>query len=440
MRQIRNKIHSSIKYKLSSVFLLSLLIGNCISIFAVAPYIKRKVVDGLSEKYEIIITRIDEYSDSKESLYNLINLYEDIGYSIKSIDNISDLGLDINQKNILSKDNKLIYISMKEHGVNAVTKVNNQYFHIKSINSNSVKYIPLYINLCILTITSSICIFILSFVLKKIIVPMEELMDATNEIAAGNFDVKVNYKNINEDEIGKLVKNFNSMAKDLKNIECIQTDFMNNVSHEFKTPISAIKGFLVILKNENLSQKERLEYIDILLDEIDRLSQLSSNILECSKLDNMDKFKDNKKFSLDEQIRKTIILLEKQWSKKNISFNLDLKSTYYYGKEEYLIQVWINIISNAIKFSNENSQILISCHKTANEVFIEIKDYGCGMDENTKKYLFNKFYQGDNSRNDLGYGLGLSISNRIIELSGGTITVDSELDKYTKFTVTLPYE
>lgn len=141
-------------------------------------------------------------------------------------------------------------------------------------------------------------------------------MDATNEISAGNFDVKVNYKNINEDEIGKLVKNFNSMAKDLKNIECIQTDFMNNVSHEFKTPISAIKGFLVILKNENLSQKERLEYIDILLDEIDRLSQLSSNILECSKLDNMDKFKDNKKFSLDEQIRKTIILLEKQWSKK----------------------------------------------------------------------------------------------------------------------------
>ncbi len=440
MRNIRNKIHSSIKYKLSSVFLLSLLIGNCISIFAVAPYIKHKVVDRLSEKYEIIITKIDEYSNSKESLYNLINLYEDIGYSIKPIDNISDLGLDINQKNILIKDNKLIYISMKEHGVSAVTKVNDQYFHIKSINSNSVKYIPLSINLCILMITSSICIFILSFVLKKIIAPMEELMGATNEIAAGNFDVKVKYKNINEDEIGKLVKNFNSMAKDLKNIECIQTDFMNNVSHEFKTPISAIKGFLVILKNKNLSQKERLEYIDILLDETDRLSQLSSNILECSKLDNMDKFKDNKKFSLDEQIRKTIILLEKQWSKKNISFNLDLKSTYYYGKEEYLIQVWINIISNAIKFSNENSEILISCYKTANEVFIEIKDYGCGMDENTKKYLFNKFYQGDNSRNDLGYGLGLSISNRIIELSGGTITVDSELDKYTKFTVTLPYE
>lgn len=440
MRNIRNKIHSSIKYKLSSVFLLSLLIGNCISIFAVAPYIKHKVVDRLSEKYEIIITKIDEYSNSKESLYNLINLYEDIGYSIEPIDNISDLGLDINQKNILSEDNKLIYISMKEHGVSAVTKVNDQYFHIKSINSNSVKYIPLSINLCILMITSSICIFILSFVLKKIIAPMEELMGATNEIAAGNFDVKVKYKNINEDEIGKLVKNFNSMAKDLKNIEYIQTDFMNNVSHEFKTPISAIKGFLVILKNENLSQKERLEYIDILLDETDRLSQLSSNILECSKLDNMDKFKDNKKFSLDEQIRKTIILLEKQWSKKNISFNLDLKSTYYYGKEEYLIQVWINIISNAIKFSNENSEILISCHKTANEVFIEIKDYGCGMDENTKKYLFNKFYQGDNSRNDLGYGLGLSISNRIIELSGGTITVDSELDKYTKFTVTLPYE
>lgn len=440
MRRIRSKIHSSIKYKLSSVFLLSLLIGNCISVFAVAPYIKHKVVDRLSEKYEIIITKIDEYSNGKESLYNLINLYEDIGYSIKPIDNISDLGLDINQKNILIKENKLIYISMKEHGVSAVTKVNNQYFHIKSINSNSVKYIPLSINLCILMITSSICIFILSFVLKKIIAPMEELMGATNEIAAGNFDVKVKYKNINEDEIGKLVKNFNSMAKDLKNIEYIQTDFMNNVSHEFKTPISAIKGFLVILKNENLSQKERLEYIDILIDETDRLSQLSSNILECSKLDNMDKFKDNKKFSLDEQIRKTIILLEKQWSKKNISFNLDLKSTYYYGKEEYLIQVWINIISNAIKFSNENSEILISCHKTANEVFIEIKDYGCGMDENTKKYLFNKFYQGDNSRNDLGYGLGLSISNRIIELSGGTITVDSELDKYTKFTVTLPYE
>ena len=440
MRKIRNKMQSSIKYKFKVVFLLSLIIGNCISIFAVAPYIKNKMVELLSQKYEIIITNIDKYRNNEEMLHGLINVYEDMGYSIEVIDSISDLGLDINQKNKLNKEDKLIYISMKEHGMSAIAKRDNQYFHIKSNDSASVKYIPLLLNLCILIITCTTCFLIISFVLKKIITPMEELISATNEIAAGNFDVKVNSKNTTEDEIGKLVKNFNSMANDLKNIEYIQTDFMNNVSHEFKTPISAIKGFLVILKNENLSQEERLEYIDIILDETDRLSQLSSNILECSKLDNMDKFKDNKKFSLDEQIRKTIILLEKQWSKKNISFNIDLKPTYYYGKEEYLIQVWINIIGNAIKFSKENSEIEISCYKSVTGVYVEIKDYGCGMDENTKKYLFNKFYQGDNSRQDLGYGLGLSISKRIVELSGGSIIVDSELGKYTKFTVILSYE
>lgn len=436
---IKEKIKRSVKYKFRITFLISILLGNIMSILVIIPYCHHELEDLFTDNYNVIITKLKEYEDDEDKLKVVIDTYENLSYKIQVKDDISNLELSQNQKNTLNKNGRIIYLTKKIYKNQAIAKIKNKYFLISIDNDKNhhIGFLPLLINSWILLITILVSFCILSFVTKKLIEPIEKLAKATNKIADGDYDVKIETKG--KDEIGKLINNFNLMANELKNIDYMQKDFINNVSHEFKTPIAAIKGYLTILKNENISQEERLEYINIVLDEINRLSYLSTNILELSKLDNMDTFEGNEKFSLDEQIRKTVILMEKEWSKKNISLNLDLQPTYYYGKEDYLNQVWLNIINNAIKFSYENSIININYKKNANEVIVVIEDFGCGMDEKTQKYLFNRFYQGDYSRNDCGYGLGLAICKKIVELSNGSISVESELGKYTRFIIKLPF-
>lgn len=434
---IREKFKKSVKYKFRITFFISILIGNIMSIFMIEPYFTSKINDILTRRYETIIEQLREDKDDEDKLNKSLDIYEALSCKIQIQEDISSFEIDKNQMDRLNEKDGIIYLKVHKYKVQAITKINNKYFIISTISNTDFEFSPILIDLWILLITILVSFCILSFATRAIIGPIEKLENATNKIANGDYNVKIETKA--EDEIGKLINNFNSMANELKNLDYMQKDFINNVSHEFKTPITAIKGYLTILKNENISQEERLEYINIVLDEINRLSYLSTSILELSKLDNMNSFKDNEKFSLDEQIRKTVIFLEKEWSKKNINLNMNLQSTYYYGKEEYLSQVWLNIIANAIKFSDENGIINIICSKNANEVIVVIEDFGCGMDEKTQKYLFNRFYKGDDSRNESGYGLGLAISKKIVELFNGSIKVESKLNKYTRFIVKLPY-
>lgn len=435
---IKEKIITSIKYKLRAIFFISIIVGNLISNLIVSPIFQDKVKGTLTQQYNVVITRLQEYENDKEDLNSLIKLYDDLSYNIERKKDISNIKINKNQMDTLNKDKGICYLTSKKYGIKAVTKINNEYFII-SKDINYIRFLPYVLNIWILLMTILISFVIISFATSKIIIPIEKLAKATNKIAEGDFDVKIETKYKDEDELGKLINNFNLMVAELNNLDYMQKDFINNVSHEFKTPIAAVKGYLTILKSENLSQDERLEYINIVLDEINRLSSLSTNILELSKLDNIESFKGNEKFSLDEQIRKTVIFLEKEWGKKNININLNLQPTYYYGKEEYLKQVWLNIINNAIKFSYDNGVINIYSKKSAEEVVVVIEDFGCGMDEKTQKYLFNRFYQGDDSRSESGYGLGLAISKKIIELSSGSIIVESLVNKYTRFTIRLPF-
>lgn len=437
MTNCSRKLRNTIKFKFVVAFIVSIIIGNIISLLIVAPYIDSKIEDVLFNRYETIISELKSSKNYEEKLDTLINLYDGLGYSLAVHKDIDELNLRKSQEKKLIEGEKSIYLVAHRPNAKVVGKINNSYITLELKHYSDVGHIISTLNKVVLFINIFICSFIISLVIRKLTKPIEKLADATNEISAGNFDISIDIKS--NDEVGMLVEKFNSMARELKNIEYMQTDFINNVSHEFKTPIAAIDGFATILKNTKLSEEERLEYLNIITDEASRLSELSSNILTLSKLDNIDTFKNNKKFFLDEQIRKTVILLEKEWTNKNISFNLNLKSMSYYGKEEYLMQVWINIINNAIKFSKENSEIDIYCYKNPEYAFVKIKDYGSGMDEDTKKRVFHKFYQGDSSRKGEGYGLGLSICKRIIDLSKGEIHIDSELGKYTEITISLPY-
>lgn len=279
---------------------------------------------------------------------------------------------------------------------------------------------------------------IMKVVAGKMLKPIKQLREATKKVAEGDFSVELESER--EDEIGELTHDFNKMVKGLSSIECLQKDFINNVSHEFKTPISSIQGFAKLLEDENLTDEERREYVSIITEESDRLLNISTNILKLSKLQNQDRLVNKEEIDISEQIRKVISVLEPKWKEKDLKFNISLQDIIYYGDADLTFQVWMNLIDNAIKFSNDSSHIDVRIKKEKDYIRVEIKDYGIGMDESEKDKIFERFYQIDKSHSEKGSGLGLSIVKRIIELSNGKIEFETIKNKGTKVIVELPVE
>ena len=266
--------------------------------------------------------------------------------------------------------------------------------------------------------------------------PVKKLTEATREVAKGNFDVQIPVRS--GDEIGQLTDNFNTMAKELGNIEILRKDFISNVSHEFKTPITSIQGFARLIRDGGLTDSQFQEYTGIILSESDRLANLSANLLRLSRLDSQAIFEKATRYSLDEQIRKAILLLEDDWTRKQIEFELDLDSFDYLGHEELMLQVWINLVSNAVKFSHESGVIGIIMDKVREALVIRITDHGTGIPSEAQAHVFERFYKADKSRGNEGNGLGLAIVKKIVELHNGTVSLDSSAGNGTTFIVELP--
>lgn len=281
-----------------------------------------------------------------------------------------------------------------------------------------------------------ITIALMQNISRKIVNPIKKITDATKKVASGDFTIELETKR--DDEIGELTHNFNKMVKELNSIECLQKDFINNVSHEIKTPISSIQGFAKLLEADDLSKEERKEYAEIIKEESDRLLYLSTNILKLAKLENQERIMNKTKFNIAEQIRRTISVLEPKWKEKNIKFNVSLKEQEFLGEKDLMYQVWMNIIENSIKFSKQDGQIDVKMKTNQDSIIVEIKDYGIGMEEEEVKKIFDRFYQIDKSHTKPGAGLGMTIAKRIVELSGGKIEVTSKLNESTTFIVTLP--
>ena len=271
--------------------------------------------------------------------------------------------------------------------------------------------------------------------------PFREMIRATRQIASGNFDVRVPIRG--PEELKNLAHSFNLMAEDLKGIETLRSDFVSNVSHEFKTPVASINGFAKLLKKNNLSEETRSEYLDIIIRESERLSRLSGNVLLLSKLESLDHLVDQTPYSLDEQLRRTILILQPEWQRKGIHLNLDLDYLVICGSQEMLQQVWLNLIGNAIKCSEQNGEITVTLSirtpsPTRSIAVVTVVDKGIGMSDEIIRHLFDKFYQGDPSHSSEGNGLGLALVKRIVELSGGKVSVKSTLGEGSSFTVELP--
>ena len=279
------------------------------------------------------------------------------------------------------------------------------------------------------------------FVGKLFINPLRRLIAANEEIRQGNFKVRMNEQTV-IGELNNLMRSFNSMADELEATELFRNDFINSFSHEFKTPIVSIRGFARQLQRDNdqhtLTDGQRKEYTDIIAYESDRLARLSSNILTLTKFENQQIVTDKTEFYLDEQIRRTVLLLEKQWTAREVNIELELDDIRYHFNEEMLAQMWLNLIGNAIKFSHRGGTVYVRCRVKQNNVCVDISDSGDGMNEKALQKIFDKFYQCDTSHKSEGNGLGLAIVKRIAELANAEITVKSEPGKGTAFSVKLP--
>lgn len=280
--------------------------------------------------------------------------------------------------------------------------------------------------------------FISGFASRRMVKSVREFIEAIRRLAGGDFSARLYLKNPPEYRI--LSENFNRMAEELGGIEILRTDFVNNFSHEFKTPIVSIKGFAEILKYDDLSKEERDEYLDIVIEESARLAALASNVLELSKIETQTILTDKQKVNVGEQIRQCVLLLTHKMEQKQLSLDPELHDYFAPGNKELLNQVWLNLLDNAIKFTPEHGTISIEMKRTAESLQILFRDNGKGIDPGAVPRIFDKFYQADTSHSTKGNGLGLTIVQRIVNLHGGTIVCESEPAAGTTFIVTLPSE
>ena len=277
------------------------------------------------------------------------------------------------------------------------------------------------------------------FVGKRPMRIIEQISEATKQVAGGNFDIQLD-ENIHAAEFQEMARNFNRMARELAHTEMLHKDFIENVSHEFKTPLTAIEGYVTLLQKKNLSEDKRREYTQKILFNTKRLNTLTGNILLLSKLENQQLDIQKENYSLDEQIREIILLLEEAWNKKGLELDIDLADCVFYGNKDLIAHVWQNILSNAIKFAPDSGLVRILLHKTDDNLKISISDNGIGMNKDIQQRVFEKFYQGDSSHSSQGNGLGLTLAKRIVDLHDGEISVSSKEGQGTSFTVTLPLD
>ncbi|MGM9922698.1 MAG: ATP-binding protein [Bacillus sp. (in: firmicutes)] len=292
--------------------------------------------------------------------------------------------------------------------------------------------------LIMLTALGSILLVAIST--RYIVNPITKLTEATKRLAKGQYNIKLNAKR--RDEIGVLACNFSEMARSLEQLEDMRQEFVSNVSHEIQTPLASIKGFANMLRSEELPKEKQQKYLAIIEDESQRLSQLSKQLLTLASLDKEQKLLEKTTFDVAAQLKQVVSLTQWSWREKDLAIDLDLPETEIYGDQKLLYQVWTNLLANSIKYTDSGGSISIRIKRTNHMCEVEIEDTGIGIAAEDLPHIFSRFYMGDKSRkkneNRNSSGLGLAIVKKIIDMHGGTITVESKQGLGTSVTVSLP--
>lgn len=273
--------------------------------------------------------------------------------------------------------------------------------------------------------------------------PVRQILEATQRIMQGDFSARIEpYHDFDSsNELDVITQNFNKMAQELSGIETLRTDFISNVSHELKTPLSVIQNYASLLQSPNLPEEKRMEYAAAIVEASRRLTTLIINILKLNKLENQQIFMEMKEYDLGNQLCECILGFEDSWEKKQLDIETDLAEGVIVNNDEELLSlVWNNLLSNAVKFTPAGGRIFVGLKEEGDFAYVEVSDTGCGMSAEVGKHIFEKFYQGDTSHATQGNGLGLALVKRVVDIIGGEIYVESELSKGSTFIVKLRME
>lgn len=314
---------------------------------------------------------------------------------------------------------------------------NTIFYHIKRaglINDHNLSFFYMF-NFFLLFILTGIVISVISAILHE--KRTDRLSGALQKISDGEFSVRLQQRKLNDSLTNSMVEMFNAMALSLENTEALNNDFISNLSHEMKTPLGTINGFAKMLKDSGFTETEKADYLNIIINESERLSLLSNNIMLLSRLEKQTVPVNREDYNLTEQLRQTVASMYHKWSEKNIEIILEGEDFSVSANRELMVQVWINLLDNGIKFSPADGNIYINVIKNADCVAVSIKNFGATLGGDEISHIFEKFYQGTGEKKALGNGLGLPMVKKITELHGGTVCAELCDDNGIIFTVTL---
>lgn len=311
------------------------------------------------------------------------------------------------------------------------------------IKTGEIIYIVLSMLTYVVVISVAVCFLFAFFRRKFLMRPVYRLCDAAQRVASGDFTVRIApmRKDGKKDEFEVLFEDFNTMADELSSTEMLKNDFVSNVSHELKTPLAVIQNYATILQSETLSEEERKEYSERISQAAGRLSTLVTNILQVNRLENQKIKPASKPFNLSEALSRCILNYDAQMEEKQIDLEVNVDQNLILNSDENLLDmVWNNLLSNAVKFTQEGGKISVSVQREGENAIVTISDNGCGMDADTLRHIFDKFYRGDTSHATQGNGLGLALAKRIIDLLGGSVAVESSPGSGAVFRVQFPIQ
>ncbi len=268
--------------------------------------------------------------------------------------------------------------------------------------------------------------------------PAQKIIEATERIMHGDFSYRIEIAPIYEarNEFDEIACRINKMADALSSTETLRTDFIANVSHEIKTPLAVMSNYASLLRDDDLDEEKRREYVGAISSASQRLSSLVTNILRLNKLENQQITPNMQRYDLSEQLCECILQFESVWEERGIELDADIDEDIYVKNDpEMMSLVWNNLLSNALKFTECGGRVTVSARLDGDCAVVRVEDTGCGISPEVGERIFEKFYQGDSSRAGGGNGLGLSLVKRVIDITKSTVSVESRLGEGSVFTV-----